>query len=49
MQHSSQQKPTNQQNIEFIMLNGKSLINYTNLYSPNEHEKNYKISLKYFH
>ena len=33
--------------IEF-MLNGKSLLDYTNLFSPNDYEKNDKIILKYF-
>ena len=35
---------------EFIvfMLKGKSLLNYTNLFSPNKYEKNDKIVLKYF-
>ena len=34
--------------INFV-LNGKSLLNYTNLnYTPNEYEKNYKITRKYF-
>ena len=34
---------------EFIdfMLEGKSLLDYTNLLSPNEHEKNDKLILKY--
>ena len=32
--------------IDFI-LKGKSLLDYTNLFSPNEHEMN-KIILKYF-
>ena len=27
----------------------KSLLNYTNLFSPYEYKKNYKIILKYFH
>ena len=30
-----------------IMLKGKSLLNYTNLFSPNDYEKNDKIILKY--
>ena len=30
------------------MLKGKSLLKYTNLYSPNEYKKNDKIILKYF-
>ena len=36
--------------IEFIdfMLKSKSLLGYTNLFSPNKHEKNDKIVLKYF-
>ena len=36
--------------IEFIdfMLKGKSLLDYTNLFSPNDYEKNDKIILKYF-
>ena len=36
--------------IEFInfMLKNKSLLDYTNLFSPKEYEKNYKIILKYF-
>ena len=34
-------------NIDF-MLKGKSLLEYTNLFSPNEYEKNDKIILKYF-
>ena len=29
-------------------LKGKSLLEYTNLFSPNEYEKNGKIILKYF-
>ena len=33
--------------IDFI-LKGKSLLNYTNLISPNEYDKNDKIILKYF-
>ena len=31
-----------------FMLKGKSLLEYTNLFSPNEHEKNDKIILKIF-
>ena len=31
-----------------VMLNGKSLLDYTNLVSPEEYEKNDKIILKYF-
>ena len=31
-----------------FMLKGKSLLEYTNLFSPNENEKNGKIILKYF-
>ena len=36
--------------IRFIdfMLKGKSLIEYTKLFSPNNYEKNDKIILKYF-
>ena len=36
--------------IEFInfMLKGKSLFDYTNIFSPNEYEKNDKIIPKYF-
>ena len=36
--------------IRFIdfMLKGKSLLDYTNLFSPNECEKNNKIIIKYF-
>ena len=30
------------------MLKDKNLPEYTNLQSPNEHEKNFKIILKYF-
>ena len=33
--------------IDFL-LKGKSLLDYTNLFSPNEFEKNDKIILKYF-
>ena len=29
-------------------LKGKSSLDYTNLFSPNDYEKNYKIILKYF-
>ena len=32
-----------------FMLKGKSLVDYTNLFSPNKYEKNDKIILKYFH
>ena len=32
-----------------FMLKGKSLLDYTNLFSPNENEKNNKIILKYFY
>ena len=37
-------------NIGFIdfMLKGKSLLEYTNLFSPNDYEKNDKIILTYF-
>ena len=31
-----------------FMLKGKSLLEYTNLFSPNEYKKNEKIMLKYF-
>ena len=31
-----------------FMLRGKRLLEYTNLFSPNENEKNDKIILKYF-
>ena len=36
--------------IRFIdfMLKGKSLLDYTNLFFPNEYEKNDKLMLKYF-
>ena len=36
--------------IEFIgfMLKGKPLLDYTKLFSPNDYEKNDKITLKYF-
>ena len=30
------------------MLKGKSLLDYTNLFSPNDYEENDKIILKYF-
>ena len=30
------------------MLKGKSLLEYTELFSPNEHKKNDKVILKYF-
>ena len=33
--------------IDFI-LKGKSLLDYTNLLSPNDYEKNDKVILKYF-
>ena len=33
--------------IDFV-LKGKSLLEYTGLFSPNEYEKNDKIILKYF-
>ena len=37
--------------IEFIdfMLKGKILLDYTNVFSPNDYENNDKIILKYFH
>ena len=31
-----------------FMLKGKSFLGYTNLFSPNNYEKNDKIILKYF-
>ena len=31
-----------------FMLKGKSLLNCTNLFSPNDYEKNDQIILKYF-
>ena len=31
-----------------FMLKGKSLLEYTNSFSPNNYEKNVKIILKYF-
>ena len=31
-----------------FMLNGKSLLDYTNLLSPNDYHKNDQIILKYF-
>ena len=31
-----------------FMLKGKSLLDYTNLFSPNDYEENDKIILKYF-
>ena len=31
-----------------LMLKGKGLLDYTNLSSPNDYEKNDKITLKYF-
>ena len=31
-----------------LMLKGKSLLEYTDLFSPNEHKENDKIMLKYF-
>ena len=36
--------------IRFIdfLLKGKSLLDYTNLFSPNDYEKDDKITLKYF-
>ena len=30
------------------MLKGKNLLDYTNLFSPNEYEKNDKVILKFF-
>ena len=32
-----------------FMFKGKSLVDYTNLFSPNKYEKNDKVILKYFH
>ena len=32
----------------YFMLKGKNLLDYTNLFSPNEYERNDKIILKYF-
>ena len=32
-----------------FMLKGKGLLDYTNLFSSNQYEKNDKIILKYFH
>ena len=32
-----------------FMLKGKSLLHYTNLLSPNDHKKNDKMILEYFH
>ena len=32
----------------YFMLKGKSLLDYTNLFSPNEYERSDKIILKYF-
>ena len=31
-----------------FMVNGKSLLDYTNLFSPIDYEKNHKMMLKYF-
>ena len=31
-----------------FMLKGKSLLDYTNLYSPDNYEKNHKMILKHF-
>ena len=31
-----------------FMLEGKSLLDYTNLFYPNKYKKNDKITLKYF-
>ena len=31
-----------------LMLEGKSLLDYTSLFSPNDYEKNDEIILKYF-
>ena len=32
----------------YLMLKGKRLLDYTNVFSPNDYEKNDKIILKYF-
>ena len=32
----------------YFILSGESLLEYTNLFSPNEYEKNDKVILKYF-
>ena len=32
-----------------FILKGKSFLDYTNLFSPNDYEKKNKITLKYFH
>ena len=32
----------------YFMLKGKILLDYTNLFSPNDYEKNSRIILKYF-
>ena len=32
----------------YLMLKGKSLLDYTNIFSANDYEKNDKIILKYF-
>ena len=32
----------------YFMLKGESSLDFTNLFSPNEYEKNDKIILKYF-
>ena len=31
-----------------FMLEGKNLLDYTNLFSPNEYENNHKVILKYY-
>ena len=31
------------------MIKGKSLLDYTNVFFPNDYEKNDRIILKYFH
>ena len=33
---------------DLFLLKGKSLLDYTNLFSPNDYEKDDKITLKYF-
>ena len=32
----------------YFMLKGKSLLDYTSLFSPNDYERNDKVILKYF-
>ena len=33
----------------YFALKGKTLLDYTNLFSPNDYEENDKIILKHFH